>query len=64
MVKVALATILSRFRVSIVPGTRIDYRVAIAMRPRKAVDAMLHPRDGAWTAAPVKGQIRDIVAYS
>jgi cytochrome P450 len=64
VVKVALATILSRLRVSIVPDTRIDYNVAITMKPRKSVAATLHPRDGAWAAAPLKGQIRDIVTWS
>ena len=60
--KVALAAILSRFRASLLPGTLIDYRVAITMRPRKAVAAIWHPRDGVWAAAPVKGQIRGVVA--
>jgi cytochrome P450 len=64
VVKVALATILSRLRVSIVPDTRIDYHVAITMKPRKSLAATLHPRDGAWAAVPLKGQIRDIVTWS
>jgi len=64
VVKVALATILSRFRVGIVPDTRIDYQVAMTMKPRAGLAATLHPPDGKWVAVPVKGRIRDIVDFS
>ena len=64
VVKVTLATILARLRVSIVPGTRIDYKIAITMKPRNRLAATLHPRDGAWAAVPVKGRIRDLVTWS
>jgi cytochrome P450 len=61
VVKVAVATILSRFRVSLVPGARIDYRVAITMAPRNGLAVTLHEPDGAWSSAPVKGQITRLV---
>jgi len=64
VVKVALAAILSRLRVSIVPDTRIDYTIAITMKPRNRLAATLHPRDGAWAAVPVKGRIRDLVTWA
>jgi len=64
IVKVALATILSRFRVSVVPDTRIDYHIAITMKPRNGLAATLHARDGGWAAVPVKGQIRDLVTWT
>jgi len=63
VVKVALATILARLRVSIVPDARIDYKIAITMKPRNRLAATLHPRDGAWAAVPVKGRIRDLVTW-
>jgi cytochrome P450 len=64
VVKVALATILSRFRIGIVPNTRIDYQVVITMKPRNGLAAILHPADGRWAAVPVKGRIRNIVDFS
>jgi cytochrome P450 len=64
VVKVALATILSRFRVGIVPNTKVDYQVVITMKPRNGLAAILHPPDGKWAAVPVKGRMRDIVDFS
>jgi cytochrome P450 len=61
LVKAALAAILSRFRIAIVPGTRIDVTYAVTFRPRDGLPAVLHPADGAWAAAPVKGRIHDMV---
>jgi cytochrome P450 len=61
VVKVALAAILSRFRISVVNGARIDRRIAVTMAPRDGLAVVLHPPDGAWMAAPVTGQIRDMV---
>jgi cytochrome P450 len=61
VVKVALAAILSRFRISVVNRARIDRRIAVAMTPRDGLPVVLHPPDDAWTAAPVTGKIREMV---
>jgi len=63
VVKVSIAAILSRFCISIVPGARIDRRVAVTMAPRK-LPVVLHPRDRGWTASPVTGQVCDMVDLS
>ncbi|HZN32005.1 MAG TPA: hypothetical protein VFB88_21805 [Xanthobacteraceae bacterium] len=34
---------------------------AVTFRPRGGLPAVLHPADGAWAAAPVTGQIHDMV---
>jgi cytochrome P450 len=60
-VKVALAAILTRYRLVLAPNTRIDYRVQPTMRPLQRVHALLQPQDGAFTATPIKGKIRDLV---
>jgi cytochrome P450 len=60
-VKVALAAILTRYRLVLAPNARIDYRVQPTMRPLQRVHALLHPQDGAFTAAPISGRIRDLV---
>jgi cytochrome P450 len=60
-VKVALAAILMRYRLVLAPNARIDYRVQPTMRPLQRVHALLHPQDGAFTATPISGRIRDLV---
>jgi len=60
-VKIALAAILTRYRLALAPGARIDYRVQPTMRPLQSVRMRLHAQDGAFTAVPVSGRIRDLV---
>ncbi len=60
-VKVAVAAVLTRFRIAIAPGTRIDFRVGIAMGPRRPIPAQLYRQDGAFAAAPLRGAIRNLV---
>ncbi|HWL19619.1 MAG TPA: cytochrome P450 [Bradyrhizobium sp.] len=60
-VKVALVAILTHYRLSLAPNARIDYRVQPTMRPLQRVHALLHPQDGAFTATPISGRIRDLV---
>jgi hypothetical protein len=50
-----------RYRLVLAPNTRIDYRVQPTMRPLQRVHALLHPQDGAFTATPISGRIRDLV---
>jgi cytochrome P450 len=61
MVKVAVAAILSSLRISVVPGARVDYRVAITMAPRNGLPVVLHQADGGWSRAPVCGQLAQVV---
>jgi cytochrome P450 len=60
-VKIALAAILTRYRLALAPDTRIDYRVQPTMRPLQSVRVLLHPQDGALKATPISGKIRDLV---
>ena len=61
VVKVALAAILSRFRIEVVPNARIDYRMSITMRPRNGMPVVLHAPDSEWVTSPVNGRIRKLV---
>jgi cytochrome P450 len=60
VLKVAIAAILTRYRVALVPDTRIDYQVKIALSPRAAVPVTLHPQDGRFSAAPIRGAINTL----
>ena len=64
VVKVALAAIMTRFRVSVVPDTRIDYRIAITMAPRGGLPIELHPADGKWGQVPIRGQVGELVDFA
>lgn len=63
VVKVSIAAIVSRFCITVVPGARIDRRVAVTMAPR-GLPVVLHPPDRGWTASPVTGQVCDMVELS
>jgi cytochrome P450 len=60
-IKVTLATMLTRYRIAIEPGTRIDYRIQPTIRPTGPVRATLHRQDGAFAATPIRGAIQKIV---
>ena len=63
-VKIALTAILTRYRLALAPCARVDYRVQPTMRPLQSVRVLLHPQDGAFTAAPIRGRIHDLVKLS
>lgn len=61
-VKVALAAIVSRFTIDLLPASRIDYLVQPTLRPRGGVSVRLRRRDGeAPIPISVTGNIRDLV---
>ena len=63
LLKVAIATIMTRYRIALQPGTRIDYKVNVALTPRRAIPAVFHRQDGAFAASSIRGKIRDLVRF-
>ncbi len=61
MLKVAIATIVLRYRITLQPDTRIDYKVGVALSPRRAIPAVLHRQDGEFASSAIRGRIRNIV---
>lgn len=61
MLKVGIATIMLRYRIALQPETRIDYKVGVALSPRRAIPAVLHRQDGEFASSAIRGRIRDIV---
>ena len=59
--KLALAAIASRFRLSLVPGTRVDRAVAVTLSPRGPLPMRLWAPGSAPAPAPVAGNVRDMV---
>lgn len=64
VMKIALAIIFKRYRVSLTPGARIDYDVRPTLRPAGRVPVVLNPQDGAFAQAPVRGTLCDLVDLS
>jgi cytochrome P450 len=61
LVKVSLVHILKAFRIAITPGARVDRYTSITLAPKRGMPVTLHPQDGRFTAAPISGDILDLV---
>ncbi len=59
--KVALAMILGRHRLAVEPNTHIDRRVQVMMSPKHGLPMTIHAQDGRFRAAPVSGNIHEMV---
>jgi hypothetical protein len=58
---IALAAILSRHRVELVPHARIDHRAAITLSPYPAVPIILREKAAQPLASPLVGSIHELV---
>jgi cytochrome P450 len=63
IIKVVIASILTRFRVALAPNAHIDYKVRVALAPSGKIPATLHRQDGAFAESSVRGTIRDLVRF-
>jgi len=63
VLKVALATVMMRYRVSLAPRSRIDYWVRPLLAPCTDVPAVLNVQDAAFKAVPIDGNIRGLVRF-
>jgi cytochrome P450 len=61
--KTAIAHIVRRYRVALVPGSRIDCKVAIAMWPSRGVPVTVHAQDGRFSANPIRGNVCRMVRF-
>jgi cytochrome P450 len=59
--KIALAVILQRFRLEVVPDARIDRQVTTTLWPRHGLPMRLHRQDRGFTSTPVCGNIHEMV---
>jgi cytochrome P450 len=64
VLKVALASIMTRYRVSLVPEAHVNYWVRPLLTPSTDVRAVLSRQDGAFAAVPINGNIRSLVRFS
>lgn len=61
IMKTALSMILQRYRLSVVPGTRIDKFVSFVLEPNPGMPMSIHPPDHQYAAMPVTGDIHESI---
>lgn len=59
--KLTVARVIQRYRLRVVPGSRIDGVIRLTLRPDRGIPMIVHPQDGAFAAAPVVGNINRMV---
>jgi cytochrome P450 len=64
MVKISIATILTRFRVEVASGARIDYRHRVMLEPHPGIPVMLRSVDRVPRVGRIEGRINELVDLS
>jgi cytochrome P450 len=63
MLKVGIAITMKRYGIALRSGTQIDYKVGVALSPRRPIPAVLHRQNGVFAASAIGGRIRDLVQF-
>lgn len=58
----ALRLIVPRFRLTVVPNSRIDRRATLTLRPDPGIPVLVRDQDRAFSTSPVTGAIHEMVA--
>jgi cytochrome P450 len=61
MLKVSLSIMLQRYRLTVVPGSRIDRHCTLTLGPLQGIPMQIHLQDGNFSSSPVAGNIHDLV---
>ena len=61
--KIVLAMLIPRFRLSLVPDTRIDRCFRFSLKPLHGLPMMIMDQDRQFAANPVSGNIREMVEF-
>ena len=57
----ALRLIVPRFRLAVVPGSRIDRRATLTLRPSPGIPVLIRDQDRNFSTSPVTGMIHEMV---
>lgn len=64
IIRIALQRVLSRYRLSVVPGSDIGAHVEATMLfPSNGVPMQIHPADGNYNSSPIVGNIHELVEF-
>jgi cytochrome P450 len=62
IIRIALQKILTRYRLSVVPGSEVGAHIESTMLfPTHGVSVEIHPADGNYRSSPVRGNIHELV---
>ncbi len=61
LMQIALSRIVPRFRLTVVPGVRIDRRASLTLRPDPGIPVFIRDQDRAFATSPVAGAIHEMV---
>lgn len=61
VIKIAVAHILPRWKIDVVPGSRIDRHLGISLGPRGGIPVVLSPQDRDLHRSPIVGNVREMV---
>jgi len=61
MMRIVIATVMRRFRLSLAPGTRVDRHGLLIMNVRDRLPMTVHLQDGRFSHTPVVGNIHEMV---
>jgi cytochrome P450 len=59
--KLTVARVMQRFRMNVIPGSRIDGAIQLTLRPRQGIPMTVRPQDRAFAASPVTGNIHRMI---
>jgi cytochrome P450 len=61
MLKISLAMIVQRYRLTVAPGSRIDRKVTVTLSPKYGVPMRIGPPDRQFAKSEVRGNIHEMV---
>jgi cytochrome P450 len=59
--KLVVARVMQRYRMTVVPGARIDAAVHFTLKPWHGLPIVVHPQDRAFGRSPLTGNINELV---
>jgi cytochrome P450 len=64
VIRIALRKILSRYRLSVVPGSKVGVHVESTMLvPTNGLPMTIHPADGFYAASSIEGNVHELVEF-
>jgi hypothetical protein len=61
VLQITLAVVLQRYRLSLVPGARIDRTYAVTLSPKYGMPMIVRKQDGRLTRGVPRGNINEMV---
>jgi cytochrome P450 len=62
--KIVLAMVLQRYRLTVVPGTRVNYQVKITLSPKGGLPMIVARQDRQFSTTDVRGTIHRLIDFT